>query len=61
MATGPDSQIQKSNLEESQSSTPQAVEGSRLSNFSIFLFDFTSYQFVTPPAVLRAFEIASEW
>lgn len=32
-----------------------------LSNFSIFRFDFTSYQFVTPPAVLRAYEIASEW
>lgn len=29
-----------------------------LSNFSIFRFDFTSYQFVT---VLRAYEIASEW
>lgn len=27
-----------------------------LSNFSVFVFDFTSYQFVTPPAVLRAYE-----
>lgn len=32
-----------------------------LSNFSVFVFDFTSYQFVTPPAVLRAYEFASEW